>query len=489
MAESFEDATARPDFAVDFATFSSALTVADLPAEVIETVKADIFDTLACATAGISAKGVDGLVRLVGDWGGKPEAAVWCTGLRVPAHHAAWVNGMMSHAREFDDTHDGAVLHAGVSVVPAAIAAAELDPSATGADLLAGVAAGLELICRLGVATEVGIIESGYMYTSLFGHFAATAAASRVLRLDRDQTVNALGIAYSQAAGTHQVTRDAALTKRMQPGFAAKTALISTALTRAGIRGVQRTFEGEDGLIRSYLRGRVDRERLRDGLGERFDLLDLSFKPYPCCRFDHTAIDAALEIRDQLDGRPLSGVRRIVAHVNNQSNQAVGTPIAMRRAPETIVQAQFSIPFTVACALHRGAVTLADFTDEGIRDAEVRATAALVEVVVDPEIEREWSRSISPTRLTVETDAGTFEARVDRPRGDAARPMSRDDFDAKMQGCLDFSDATWPADMVAGLHDAVDQLEGPAGSARAIVASMTSNAAVSSPRRAVAKVV
>ena len=157
--------------------------------------------------------------------------------------------------------------------------------------------------------------------------------------------------------------------------------------------------------------------------------------------------------------------------------------------PETIVQAQFSIPFTVACALHRGVVTLADFTDEGIRDAEVRATAALVEVVVDPEIEREWSRNISPTRLTVETDAGTFEARVDRPRGDAARPMSRDDFDAKMQGCLDFSDATWPADMIAGLHDAVDQLEGPAGSARAIVASMTSNAAVSSPRRAVANVV
>jgi 2-methylcitrate dehydratase PrpD len=488
MAASFEDPAARPDFAVDFAAFSSALAVADLPAEVLATVKADIFDTLACATAGISANGVDSLVRLVGDWGGKPEAAVWCTGLRVPAHHAAWVNGMMSHARDFDDTHDGAVLHAGVSVVPAAIAAAELDPAATGADLLAGVAAGLELICRLGVATEVGIIESGYMYTSLFGHFAATAAAARVLRLDRDQTVNALGVAYSQAAGTHQVTRDAALTKRMQPGFAAKTALISTALTRAGVRGAQRTFEGEDGLFRSYLRGRVDRERLRAGLGERFELRELSFKPYPCCRFNHTAIDAALEIRDRIGVGGLAGVRRIVAHVNNQSNEAVGTPIAMRRAPETIVQAQFSIPFTVACALHRGAVTLADFTDEGIRDAEVRATAGLVEVVVDPEIEREWSRSISPTRLSVETGEGIVEARVDQPRGDAARPMSRRDFDAKMQGCLEFSGAVWPSDMIAGLHDAIDGLDGAAGGVRGIVARMTSAGSASVRRAAAAEV-
>ena len=136
---------ARRDFAADYADFSANLRIESMPPQGIEAVKADIFDTLACATAGISAEGVDGLVRLVGDWGGKPEAAVWCTGLRVPAHHAAWVNGMMSHARDFDDTHDGAVLHAGVSVVPAAIAAAELNPEATGADLLAGVAAGLEL--------------------------------------------------------------------------------------------------------------------------------------------------------------------------------------------------------------------------------------------------------------------------------------------------------------------------------------------------------
>jgi 2-methylcitrate dehydratase PrpD len=456
MAASNEPADTRPDFAADFAAFSSALTLARMPTPVVEAVKADIFDTLACATAGISANGVSSLLTLVANWGGKSEAAIWCTGLRVPAHHAAWVNGMMSHARDFDDTHDAAVLHAGVSVVPAAIAAAELNPASTGEDLLCGVAAGLELICRLGVATKVGIIESGYMYTSLFGHFAATAAAARVLRLNTEQTVNALGIAYSQAAGTHQVTRDAALTKRIQPGFAAKTGLISVAMTQAGIRGAQRTFEGVDGLFRSYLHGRYDRERLREGLGERFDLVDLSFKPYPCCRFNHTAIDAALSIREQMG--PGVQIRRITANVNRQSHEAVGTPIDMRRRPETVVQAQFSIPYTVACALQKGTVKLADFTDEGICNREVRAIAALTDVVTDPEIERDWSRNVSPTRLVVETDRGVFEARVDHPRGNFGTPMTREDFDAKMQGCLEISGIDWPSNLVVHLRAAVDGL-------------------------------
>src|SRR5699024_9077159 len=113
------------------------------------------------------------------------------------------------------------------------------------------------------------------------------AATARVWRLSADQMVNALGIAYSQAAGTHQVTRDAALTKRIQPGFAAKTAQISVAMARAGIQGARNSFEGTDGLFRSYLHDRYDPARLREGLGWSYDLLDISYKPYPCCRFNH----------------------------------------------------------------------------------------------------------------------------------------------------------------------------------------------------------
>src|SRR3546814_20529130 len=100
-----------------------------------------------------------------------------------------------------------------------------------------------------------------------------------------------MGIAYSQAGGTHQVTRDGAMTKRMQPGFGARSALLSIAMSRAGIRGAQNIFAGADGLGRTYLRPTLDSAALRDGLGQRFHMAGLSYKPYPCLRFNHTPTD------------------------------------------------------------------------------------------------------------------------------------------------------------------------------------------------------
>jgi 2-methylcitrate dehydratase PrpD len=446
------------DFAEEFAGFSSALRVADLPARVIAATKANLIDILACAAAGWSAPGVASLVSLVEEWGGKPEASVWCSGLRVPAHHAALVNGTMAHARDYDDTHDGAVLHAGVSVVPAAMAAAELDPSATGADLVAGIAAGLELICRLGTATSIGIIESGFMYTSLFGHFAATAAAARVLRFDRDATVNALGIAYSQAAGTHQVTRDAALTKRVQPGFAAKSALVSVALARRGISGARSTFEGIDGLFRTYLRERYDPRRLRAGLGTHFEMLALSYKPYPCCRFNHAAIDAALAVRAQLGGNA-ADIESVSCGVNRQAHEAVCLPADIRCAPQTIVQAQFSLPYTVACALTNGRVGLQDFTGGSLRNADVLALAQKVHAYVDEGIEGKFSRGVTPALLVARTGRGEYTARVEVPRGHPDNPLGPGDLEAKLADCLAASGLGRPAEAVGRIRSLVEEVE------------------------------
>ncbi|NDA45730.1 MAG: MmgE/PrpD family protein [Alphaproteobacteria bacterium] len=456
-----------PDFAETFTQFSAQLDVSRLPESVVRAVKANLYDTLACSIAGISAPGVAEVLDLVVGWGGAPQASILCSDHKVPAHHAALINGMMAHARDYDDTHDAAVLHAGVSVVPAALAAAELSETASGADLIAGVAAGLELICRLGVATRIGIIESGFIYTSLFGYFAATAAAARVLRLDARQSMNAIGIVYSQAAGTHQVTRDAATTKRMQPGFAAKAALISVQLAQREIRGAQQSFEGLDGLFRTYLRGSYAAEILRADLGSRFELEGLSYKPYPCCRFNHTAIDAALLIRQQ-PGFRADRIKKIKAYTNHQAYEAVCTPPDIRRAPKTIVQAQFSIPYNVACALIDGQVGLRHFTPEGMTRADVLSLAQHVECQVDAEIEREWGRTISPTFLQVETDDGQFEARVNDPRGHATAPMTRQDFEAKLQDCLHFSGRVWPAGLAQDFDRCIQNLEHEPRAARLV---------------------
>jgi 2-methylcitrate dehydratase PrpD len=428
-------AAAGDDFAAVLARFVCGASIADLGTPVVAAAKANVFDTLACAAAGSSAPAVGEVRELAVQWGGAPQATIFAFGDKVPAHHAAWVNGTMAHARDYDDTHDAAVLHAGVSVVPAALAAAELRGGLRGSEFIVAVAAGLETICRLGVATRIGIIESGFIYTPLFGHFAATVAAGRVLGLDVAQMINALGIAYSQVAGNHQVTRDGALTKRMQPGFAAQSALVSVQLARRGVRGAQATFEGVDGFLRVYLRDRCDRDALRERLGERYEFVELSYKPYPCCRFNHTAIDAALALR--ASGVSAGRVHRIRVGLNRQAYEAVCTPIDVRKAPRTVVHAQFSIPFTVAAALIDGRVDLRHFSSTALKRADVLALAGQVHPFVDEDIEREWGRNISPTELTVELDDGTTQGiRIDWPLGHPRRPMSTADFDAKAVDCF-----------------------------------------------------
>lgn len=427
-------ADASPDFAMLYAQFSSALSFSEIPRSVIAAARLNIFDTLACSIAGFKAAGVQEVLDIVRDWGGKPEADVLWTDLRVPAPHAAWINGIMAHACDYDDTHDKAILHGGISVVPAALAAVGVaSHKVTGKEFYAAVVTGLELICRLGVSTRIGLIQAGFIYSGLFAHFAAAAAAARVLRLPPKETLNAIGIAYSQAAGTHQVTRDGALTKRMQPGFGARSGLTAVAMARKGLTGAQRIFEGQDGLGRTYLQSELDSDVLREGLGRRWHMEDLAYKPYPCCRMNHCAIDAAMQVRAQ-PGFDWTRVSEILAYTNAQGNQAVGQHLEA----DTVVQAQFSLRYNVACALVNGAVGLSDFTSEALSRPEVRSLAARVTPLVAEDIERSAGRNVTPARVEAVIGDKVFTAQVDEAKGGLQKPMSGDDLRRKLEDCLSF---------------------------------------------------
>lgn len=438
MTHDHQAGRAGPDFAAVYAEFSGAIDLASLPPSVLAAARLNVFDTLACSIAGFRAPAVQEVLDLVRDWGGKPEAQVLWTDLRVPAPQAAWINGIMAHACDYDDTHDKAILHGGISVIPAALAAAELAAhKVSGREFYAGVVSGLELICRIGMATRIGLIQAGFIYSALFSHFAAAAAAARVLRLSPQQTLDAIGIAYSQASGTHQVTRDGALTKRMQPGFGARAALTAVAMARKGVRGAQNVFEGIDGLGRTYLQSQLDSAVLREGLGQRWHFEDLAYKPYPCCRMNHCGIDAALQLRTQpgFDWRQVQSIR---VAINSQGNQAVGVPVDVRRAPKTVVQAQFSICYTVACGLINGAVGLADFTDEALRREDIRALAARVTPVVDEEFERTMGRNVTPARVEAMIGGKIFSAQAIEAKGNFQIPMTQADLRRKLEDCLSF---------------------------------------------------
>ena len=449
----------QTDLAFDVARFAAGLKFEDLSEPVVAAVKRNIGDTLSCALAGSSAPGVSEVEELVVGWGGAPQADVFVLGHKVPAHNAAWLNSGMAHARDYDDTHDSAILHAGVSSVPAAIAACQLQADVTGAELIASVAAGLEIICRLGVAVQVDIVESGFIYSSLLGYFAATVAAGRALRLNAEEMLNALGIVYSSAAGNHQVTRDASLMKRLQPGLAAQAAVVAAQLARTGVRGAQEVFEGADGFFRVYFGGRVSPDAVREQLGERYELLNLSYKPYPCCRDTHSSIDAALAAQ-RARYLPADEVKSIRVGVTGPGYQMVCVPEEVRRAPRTVVEAQFSIPFAVATAWIDGPPVIAHFTEEGVKRPDILALAERVTPYVDEDIDRDWSRFVTPATMQVTYKDGTdAQLRVDYAKGHPHSLMSNDEIARKYTDCAAYAARKMPSDTAERLMVEVDRLD------------------------------
>jgi 2-methylcitrate dehydratase PrpD len=309
------------------------------------------------------------------------------------------------------------------------------------------------------VAIQVDIIESGFIYTSLLGYFGATAAAGRALGLSAEEMVNAFGIVYSSVAGNHQVTRDASLMKRLQPGLAAQAAVVAVQLARRGIRGAQGVFEGADGFFRVYLQGRADARIVRKNLGQQFELLNLSYKPYPCCRDTHAAVDAILQLRTQ-SGPSVSLIKAIHVGVTAPGYQMVCVPEAVRLAPKTIVEAQFSIPYTVAAAWIDGGLGMRHFSDEGLQRADVLALAQRVRPYVDAEIERDWSRFVTPARVRIEfEDGASLETRIDYPKGHPRNAMTVQEFASKTADCATFAAVELARDTAEELTQTVRSLE------------------------------
>src|SRR5215211_4379626 len=408
----------------ELAAFASGIRYEDLPREVSARAEELFLDWVAATLAGKNARPVralEGFAETMGPANGPCE--ILTSRRRTSPLFAALVNGGASHVVEQDDVHSGALFHPGAVVFPAALAAAQ-EAGSSGKDFLAAAVAGYETGVRIG--RFLGPPHYKVFHTTgTAGTLAAAAAVGRLLGADDDTMLNALGSAGTQAAGLWEFLRDAADSKQLHTAKAAADGLLSAYLARDGFTGATSILEGQQGMA-AGMSSDADPARLVEGLGERWTVLDTSFKFHASCRHTHPAADALLQAMEE-NRLTADEIARVRARVHQAAIDVLG-PVT---DPRTVHQAKFSMGFVLALVALYGRAGVDEFTGEALTDPEVRAFHDRVEMVLDPEVDASYpARWIGLVDVET-TDGRRLTSKVDVPKGDPGNPLSRAELEDK----------------------------------------------------------
>jgi 2-methylcitrate dehydratase PrpD len=401
------------------ADFIVGLSPERLPDAVLGRAEDSLLDVLGCALGGSREPLADPLVRLATSQGPAGDAGVLGRGVKVTAAWAALVNGAFAHALDYDDVYTGMIGHPSAPLMPAVLALGEW-LGAGGADCLGAFVAGYEVEARVGRAINPSHYSRGWHATSTLGGLAAAAAGARLLGLDARRTRIALGLAATQAGGLRQVF--GTMGKPFHAGRAAMSGVVAALLAKDGFDCSEAILEGPDGFAQVMTEAFVEAE-VQDGLGERFAVLDTAFKRHAACGATHTTIDTLAGLRAEHRFEP-AAVRAVRLTVHPLAVKAAG-----KRRPASPLEGKFSLAFCGALALARGRASEADFTDETVRDPEVRRIEAATTVTTDESFE--YTQAM-PARVEVTlADGRTFEAYMDTPRGRPKNPLTRAEMSEK----------------------------------------------------------
>jgi len=441
------------------ATHVAGVDLARLPAEAIETARRMLLNTLGVVVAASGT--VDAARKLAGlalEAGGREESSVLGLGGRLPASAAGHVNGALAHALHFDDLHPDGGGHLGAAIIPAALALAEAR-HCSGAELLAAVVAGSDVLCRLAMATAAG--ASHWSPHPTLGVFGATAACARLLGLEAERVADALGVASTRAAGSLQmVHEDRSPMRDLCLSLPGEIGVRAALFAERGIAGVGHCLEGPHGLFEVYYAGRWDRERLIGGLGEHYPATAVGFKPWPSIAFGHPHIDASLALRREHRLDP-SQVREVVVFVSDFVASTFCEPEAERRQPAETASALYSVPFSVAVALVHGRLPLACFLATGLEDPDVLSMAMRVRHRRDSAYDLAGiAAGVPPGRVEIAmSDGSSHTLERDVAYGNPRRPMSWDDLVEKFRDCVLHSARPIPFENVERVIERIAELE------------------------------
>ena len=447
------------------ARFVVDLELKDLPPPAVEKAGLLVLDTLGCCLAAAPYDFGRAARATAERLGGPTESALVGSRVRVAAANAALANATLAHGLDFDDTREDAIVHTGSVAVTTSLAVGEAT-GASGRATLEAIVAGVEVMCRVGLAVPGKFHARHYHPTALTGTFGAAAAAGKLYGLTEDELVRAFGICGSQASGIIEYLADGSWTKRLHAGWAAHAGVVAALLAHAGFTGPETVFEGEHGFYRAFAGG-LDEARLDEllgTLGVAWELEQLTFKPYPCGSIAQPYMDCAARLRA---GPGVSAGRIAAIRCRTAAGPVprLWEPLAAKHTPPNGYAAKFSLPYLLAAIFVKGRAGLAEFADEAVRDAEVLRVARLVTYELDATID--YPRQfVGDVEVTL-TDGRVVREKQDRPRGGPDAPLTRAEIEAKFRGNAAL---VLPPDRVERVIQAVNGLAGGAPPAELLAA-------------------
>jgi 2-methylcitrate dehydratase PrpD len=383
----------------------------DLPDAVRHETLRSFVNIMGCTIGGARHDVVDLADTTLGEYAGAPHATVIGRSHKADALHACLINCLASSIYSFDDTHAQAVVHPAGPVATAALALAERR-STNGADFLLACALGIEMTCRLSKAISVPPAKGtvAWSQTGIAAGIGAAVAAAKLLRLDATRLQYAIGIALSQASGFRVM--HATMVSSLMPAHAAQTGLRAALLAERGFTASPAALEGRYGFLEVFAET-PHLPTLADGLGERFEILRNTYKPYPCGIVIHPIIDACLQLRREHTIDP--------ATVDTVHIRASPGAMALcdRRNPQNELQAHVSLYHWTAATLIRGVARIEELQDPTVRDPAIAAFQDKVQA------EGNAGFAADAAEVTIALkDGSSHTCRIDHCIGSASNPMT-----------------------------------------------------------------
>ena len=420
--------------AEQLAEISIKLKLKDVDQRTIDNAKIFILDCLGCTLSGSQIQSAKSVRQAIAGVESGGQCTIIGTNQKANPMLAALANGLAGHSQDYDDDHREGTQHSSVAVLPAVLALAE-QYGKSGEEVLLAYIIGSDVTIRAGEAFNGTSYYAGWHLTGTCGGFGSAAGASKLLGLNVEQFVNALGVVGSMAAGLGEFNSCGAWTKRFHPGRAAMDGVLAANMGKSDYFAPPTVFEGTDGFLIcfSYKGTEADPNpngdytvgKLTDNFGKKWEMADVSIKLYACCRFTNNFCDCAIDIFNQ--GCDFTKIKSIHAECNKFTDTKLCRPVDVKRHPVNVVNAQFSLFYETACGLVHGKVLPDHFTDEGIKDPDIHRISDLITWEINPDFEAVYP-SKYPARVTVYMEDGTkYVSEVEYPKGDPENPATKEE--------------------------------------------------------------